>query len=118
LEEIMSKHPACTDKKPGWGTGSTDPGGYEDLGFGFDDEADDEAPHSAFDVGTSPHGLSADLPPADQETPEAASFQFPAKPVLTFDLADDLPEEVSEADALNELQAFSGRRVFDGGRHE
>lgn len=91
----MIKYPACTDKAP-------------DLG--------NEA--SVFDFGTSPHGLSADLPPDDQETPEAASLRFPAKPVLTFDLADDLPEEVSEVDPLDELQALSGCRVFDGGRDE
>ena len=36
----------------------------------------------AFDVGTSPHGLSADLPLSDQETREPSSELPPAKPVL------------------------------------
>ena len=43
------------------------------FGFGF-----------AFDLGTSPHGLSADLPLPNQETQEARSLRFPAKPVLTL----------------------------------
>ncbi len=62
----MSKKPACTVKKPDFV-----------AGFGFD---------VAVDVGTSPHGLSADLHLADQETPEAASLHSPAKPLLTLPL--------------------------------
>jgi hypothetical protein len=37
---------------------------------------------SGFDVGTSPHGLSAELPVSNQETPEAASCPLSAKQVL------------------------------------
>lgn len=37
-----------------------------------------------FDLGTSPHGLSADLPPPVQETREGLSLSPPAKPLLTF----------------------------------
>lgn len=39
---------------------------------------------AGFDVGTSPHGLSADLPLLVQETQEARSCCLPAKPVLTL----------------------------------
>jgi len=39
---------------------------------------------AGFDFGTSPHGLSADLPLANQETPEAASSRSLAKLVLIF----------------------------------
>ena len=38
----------------------------------------------AFDFGTSPHGLSAELHRTDQETGGASSCHPPAKPVLTF----------------------------------
>ena len=39
---------------------------------------------SGFDFGTSPHGLSADLPEPVQETSGALTFPPPAQPVLTF----------------------------------
>lgn len=39
---------------------------------------------SAVDVGTSPHGLSADLAEPHQETPEGSSLSPSAKPVLTL----------------------------------
>jgi transcriptional regulator with XRE-family HTH domain len=42
----------------------------------------DQTRHPAF--GTSPHGLSADLHPTAQETPEALTTPFSGKPVLIF----------------------------------
>lgn len=39
---------------------------------------------SGFAFGTSPHGLSVGLAASHQETPEALSLRFPAKPVLSF----------------------------------
>ena len=38
-----------------------------------------EASGAAFDVGTSPHGLSAGIHRAEQETQEAASFAESAR---------------------------------------
>lgn len=45
-------------------------------------DLDNAAPDSGFDVGTSPHGLSADLARQHQETLEAESLRSPAKLVL------------------------------------
>ena len=87
----MSKQPARPDKTP-------------DLCDGA----------FVFDVGTSPHGLSADLPLSHQETPEAASWDFHAMPVLIFDLEDEMPEEIDEAYYAHLLACD----LLDGGRYE
>lgn len=44
---------------------------------------------SGFDLGTSPHGLAAELPLLAQETPEAISCHSPAKPLLTFRMTEE-----------------------------
>jgi hypothetical protein len=46
-------------------------------------EHHDFAAASGFDVGTSPHGLAAELHQTEQETPETSSCHPPAKPLLT-----------------------------------
>ena len=48
---------------------------------------------SAVDLGTSPHGLSAELPLPVQETPEARSLGLSAKPLLTLQVSLTLTEE-------------------------
>ncbi len=48
--------------------------------------------------GTSPHGLSADNPPAHQETSGKAGDRFPAKPVLTVG---ELPPVVQAQERRN-----------------
>jgi hypothetical protein len=86
-EAVMSNQPTRPDKTPD----------LCDEAFGFD-------------VGTSPHGLSADLPLSHQETLEAASCPFSAKPVLP------LLDEDSEAQVFEDQEAISG--LLDGGCHE
>jgi len=46
---------------------------------------------AGFDVGTSPHGLSADLRMADQKTRKASALPLSAKPVLTLVSLGELP---------------------------
>ena len=91
---------------------------------------------SAFDLGTSPHGLSADLLQTEQETLDALSGQPPAKPLLTFSLteeqrsdlafaamckADDL-EEGYEADEPEVQEAignlWEAYKILNGGCYE
>jgi hypothetical protein len=104
----MRTHPPRPEENPdfdpdlAWSDMSAD--------FGLAPDRDDEAPDCGFDVGTSPHGLSAELPLSYQETPEAARRPLPAKPVLP------LLDEDSEAQAFEDQEAISG--LLDGGRHE
>lgn len=56
-----------------------------------------------FDFGTSPHGLSADLPEAVQKTQEAPGCCPPAKPVLTFSFTEAQRAALSFA-ALSEAE--------------
>ena len=87
---------------------------------------------AGFDFGTSPHGLSADLPEAVQETQEAPSCCTSAKPVLTFSLteeqraaisfaalceAEDLQEghEAHEPEVQEAIQRlWEARRILEG----
>jgi hypothetical protein len=65
------------------------------------------------DVGTSPHGLSVELPESAQETLEGSGLSFPAKPLLTFGKpgGDALVEEPDAEleDALDEEEAEGAR---------
>lgn len=48
------------------------------------EKSSDLPPDLAVDLGTSPHGLAAELPLPHQETPDASSCRLPAKPLLTL----------------------------------
>jgi hypothetical protein len=63
---------------------------------------------SGVDLGTSPHGLSADVPVSVQETPQAASCRPPAKPVLIFSLTE------SQRDALAFAALCEAEDLADG----
>lgn len=68
---------------------------------------------AGFDVGTSPHGLSAGLPLPVQETPEALSLCPPAKPVLT--LPDSDVYRCSETQSvLRTLREAAARQCREG----
>lgn len=69
---------------------------------------------AGFDVGTSPHGLSAGLPVQVQETPEASSLGFHAKPVLTFAGAALPAEATCGRGASASPQAPQGRGRAEG----
>lgn len=61
---------------------------------------------TGFDFGTSPHGLSADNPPAHQETRCTDGPRFPAKPLLGEGQA--LPQSVGCDDASSTPQGWAG----------
>ncbi len=90
----------------------------------------------AVDVGTSPHGLSVDLPVSHQETPEVLSCLSPAKPLLMFGLTEEQrshlafaakceAEELAECYEADELEVqeavshlWEAYKVLNGGRYE
>ena len=63
---------------------------------------------SGVDLGTSPHGLSADLPVSHQETQQATSCHSPAKPLLTFSFTE------SQRDALAFAALCEAEDLQDG----
>lgn len=90
----------------------------------------------AVDLGTSPHGLFADLPDSDQETLDALICHPPAKPLLMFGLTEEQrshlafaakceAEELAECYEADELEVqeavshlWEAYKVLNGGRYE
>jgi hypothetical protein len=87
-------------------------------------------------VGTSPHGLPAELQVPVPETLDASSYHPSAKPLLTFSLTEEQREdlafaamckagELEEGDEADELEVreaignlWEAYKVLNGGRYE